>query len=183
MPGGAPHVVGAVFVAGIVGRKLLGHDRPRVGEIGQLRLVELQKHLGHDLALQEIAGGNDDVVAGLAGEQPRLQRLVGVKGVVDHLDAGLLGEVLQHAGRHVVRPVVEVDHALLRPAREPTHTSVAAAAPAKAILHIRIIFSPFADAPHPQGAPAPYRAWHPSWRSRTAPPMSPHPVRRTPTPG
>ena len=111
--GGAPHVIGAVIIAGIVGRELLGHHRPGVGEVGQLRLVELQENLGRDLALQEIAGGNDDVVARFAGQQPRLQRLVGVERVVDHLDAGFLGEVLQHPRRHVVRPVVEIDRALL----------------------------------------------------------------------
>src|SRR4029077_8588461 len=79
----------------------------------QLRLVQLQKYLGRDLALQEIAGGNHDVVAGLARQPPRLQRLVGVKRVVDHLDAGFPGEILQHPRRHVVRPVVEIDRALL----------------------------------------------------------------------
>ena len=112
--GGAPHVVGAVVVVGIVGGEPLGHDRPGVGEVRQLRLVEFQKHFRGDLALQEIAGGNHDVVAGFAGQQPRLQRLVGIKGVVDHLDAGFLGKVLQHPRRHVVRPVVEIDGALLR---------------------------------------------------------------------
>ena len=110
--GGAPHVVGAVIVAGIVGRELLGHHRPGIGEVRQLRLVELQENLGRDLALQEIAGGNHDVVAGFAGQQPRLQRLVGVERVVDDLDAGFPGEVLQHPRRHVVRPIVEIDRAL-----------------------------------------------------------------------
>ena len=112
--GGAPHVVGGVIVAGIVDREPLGHHRPGVGEVRQLRLVELLENLRGDLALQEIAGRHHDVVAGLAGQQPRLQRLVGVEGVVDHLDAGLPGEVLQHPRRHVVRPVVEIDRALLR---------------------------------------------------------------------
>ena len=110
--GGAPHVIGAVIIAGIVGREFLGHHRPGVGEVRQLRLVEFQKHLCRDLALEEIAGGNDDVVARLAGQKPRLQRLVGIKRVVDHLDAGFLGEILQHPRRHIVRPVVEIDRAL-----------------------------------------------------------------------
>ena len=111
--GGAPHVIGAVIVAGIVGRELLRHHRPGIGEVRQFRLVELQEDFCRDLALQEIGGGHHDVIAGLAGEQPRLQRLVGVESVVDHLDAGFPGEVLQHPRRHVVRPIVEIDGALL----------------------------------------------------------------------
>ena len=61
--GGAPHVVGGVIVSGIVGRELAGHDRPGIGEVRQPGLVELEKNLCRDLALQEIAGGHHDVVA------------------------------------------------------------------------------------------------------------------------
>ena len=125
--GRAPHVVGGVLIAGIVDRELLRHLRPGVGEVRQLRLVELLENVGRDLALQEIGGGNDDVIAGFAGEQPGLQRLVGVERVVDDLDAGFPGEVLQHPGRHVVRPVVEIDGALLGAGRPATAPRAAAA--------------------------------------------------------
>src|SRR6185312_11237728 len=77
--------------------------------------VELLENVRGDLALQEVCGWDHDVVAGLAREQPRLQRLVGVEGVVDHLDAGLLGEILQDIRRHIVRPIVEIDDALPGP--------------------------------------------------------------------
>jgi hypothetical protein len=62
---GAPHVVGGVIVAGIVGGELADHDRPGVGEVRQLRLVELEEDFCRDLALQEIARGHHDVVARL----------------------------------------------------------------------------------------------------------------------
>src|SRR5262249_44124731 len=84
-----------------------------VDQIRQLRLVELLEHIGLDLPLQEIGGGHDDVVTGLARQEPRLQRLIGIEGVVDDLDAGLLAEILQDVGRDIVRPIVEIDRALL----------------------------------------------------------------------
>ena len=112
--GGAPHVVDAVSVAGVVGGKPPGDLRPLVHDIGQLALVELLEHAGLDLALQEIGGRHHHVVARLAGEQLGLQRLVGVEGVVDHLDAGARGEQLEHGRVDIVRPVVDIDHAVLR---------------------------------------------------------------------
>lgn len=125
----APHVVGGVDIAGIVGRKMLGHHRPCVGEVPQLRLVELLEDVGLDLALQEVGRGHHDVIAGLAGHQARLQRLVGVEGVVDHLDAGLPGEVLEDVRRHVVGPVVQVDDPLLGGRWRGQNISTAAARP------------------------------------------------------
>ena len=95
--GRAPHVIDGVLVAGIVDREPLRDLRPDIAEIGQLRLVELLEHAGLDLALEEIGGRHHDVVAGFAGEQLGLQRLVGIEGVVADLDAGFLGEGLDHA--------------------------------------------------------------------------------------
>ena len=184
--GGAPHVVGAVTVVGIVGGEPVGHHRPGVGEVRQLRLVELGEDLRGDLALQEIAGGNDDIVTGFSGEQPRLQGLVGVERVVDDLDAGFPGEILQHPRRHVVRPVVEIDGALLRLRRQRAQRQrrghrcgerdVRAVAEAHPDLPLN------GDAPRPTAVPARYRAWHRSWKSRTAPPTSPDSPHRRPTP-
>ena len=108
------HVIDGVDVAGIVDRELRRYFRPRIGEIRQLRLVEFLENAGADLALQEIGARHHDIVAGFAGQQPRFKSLVGVEGVVDHLDAGLPSEIVQHAGRGVVRPVVEIDRSLLR---------------------------------------------------------------------
>src|SRR5581483_2397864 len=52
---------------------------------------------------------------GLAGQKTRLQRLVGIEGVVHYLDAGLAGEVFEHPRRHVARPVVEIDGTFFSP--------------------------------------------------------------------
>ena len=90
---------------------------PHVGEVGQLRLVELLEDAGLDLARQEVGGRHDDVVAAAAGEQLGLEDLVGIEDVVDDLDAGFLGEVLDDRLVDVVGPVVDVDDALLRLAR------------------------------------------------------------------
>ena len=110
--GRAPHVVDGVLVAGIVGGEALRDLRPDIGEVRQLRLVELLENAGLDLALEEIGGRHHHVVAGFAGQQLGLQRVVGIEGVVADLDAGLLGEILEHRRSDVVRPVVDVDDAL-----------------------------------------------------------------------
>src|SRR5262249_31219604 len=49
-----------------------------------------------------------------AGQELRLERVVGIEGVVADLDAGLPTEILDDARSHVVRPIVDVDDALLR---------------------------------------------------------------------
>ena len=113
--GRAPHVIDGVLVARIVDREPLGDLRPDVAEVRQFRFVELLEHAGLDLALQEIRGRHHHVVARFAGEQLRLQGLVGVEGVVADLDAGLLGERLDHRRFDIVRPVVDVDRAGLAP--------------------------------------------------------------------
>ena len=120
--GRAPHVVGAVLVAWVIDSELFRHERPSIGEIGQFRLVELLEHIGLDLALQEIGGRNDEVIARFSRQQTRLQRLIGVESVVDDLDPGFLGELLEHPRRHIVRPVIEVDDPLISPRRRHHHT-------------------------------------------------------------
>ena len=112
--GRAPHVVDGVLVAGIVGLQTLGDVGPHVDEVGQLRLVELLEHAGLDLAGEEVRRRHDHVVARLAGEQLGLENLVGVEDVVDDLDPGFLGEILQDLGIDIVRPVVDVDDFVLR---------------------------------------------------------------------
>ena len=113
-PGGAPHVVDRVQVAGIVGGEPLRDLRPKIDQVRQLALVELLKDPGLDLALEEKAGRHHHVIAGLAGQQLGLQRIVGIEGVVAHLDAGLLGEILDHGRLDIVRPIVDVDDLSLR---------------------------------------------------------------------
>ncbi len=111
--GGAPHVIDGVLVAGIVDREPLRDLRPDVAEVLELRLVELLEYAGLDLPLQEIGGRHHHVVAGLSGEELGLQRLIGVERVVPDLDAGFLAERFDHRRLDIVRPVVDVDRALL----------------------------------------------------------------------
>ncbi len=86
----------------------------------QLALVELLEQACLDLPLQKIGGRHHEVVAGLAGEQLHLQRVVGIEGVVAQLDAGLLAEGCQHGRIDIIRPVEHIQHALLlRGGRQP----------------------------------------------------------------
>ena len=62
---------------------------------------------------RKLAGRHHDVVARAAGQQLGLEDLVGVEHVVDDLDAGLLGELLDDRRIDVVRPVVDVDDLVL----------------------------------------------------------------------
>ena len=63
---------------------------------------------------------HDHVVAGFAGEHLGLEHVVGIERVIDHLDAGLLGELIEHLWVDIVRPIIDVDHALLRRGGEHT---------------------------------------------------------------
>ena len=110
--GRAPHVVDGVGIAGIVDGEALGDLGPGIAQVRELGLVEGLEHARPDQPLKERAGGHDDVVAGAAGQQLRLQDLVVVVGVVDDLDAGLLREGLEHLRVDVVRPIVDVDDSL-----------------------------------------------------------------------
>src|SRR5262249_14484371 len=112
--GRTPHVVDRVLIAGIVLGEALCDGRPEVGEIRQLLSIQLLENAGLDLALEEISGRHDDVIAGFAGQELRLQRIVGVERIVADPDSGLLGEVFDDTGRDVVGPVVDVDDARAR---------------------------------------------------------------------
>ena len=103
-----------IFVARIVGGEPLRDLRPQVGEVRDLRLVELLHDARLDQPREVAVGGDDDVIAGAAGQQLRLHHLLGIVDVVDDLDAGLLGEVVEHAFADIVGPVVDVDDLLLR---------------------------------------------------------------------
>jgi hypothetical protein len=112
-PGRAPHVVDGIFIAGIVFAETLHDVGPHVGEVRQLGLVELLEDACLDLAGEERPGRHHDVIARTAREQLGLQHFIGVEDVIDDLDTGFLGEVLEDGIVDVVGPVVDVDHALL----------------------------------------------------------------------
>jgi hypothetical protein len=87
----------AYFVAGVVlgqhARWISGHMCLR---FGILSLSSFWKTPAWIWRGRKGAVGDDDVVAGAAGEQLRLDDVVGIEDVVDDLDAGLLREVGQH---------------------------------------------------------------------------------------
>ena len=112
--GRAPHVVDGVRVAGIEQLQTPHDLRPHMLQVRQLGLVELAEDAGGDQPLQERPGRHDDVVARLSGQELGFDDLVVVVGVVDHPDAGLLGEILEHLRVDIVRPVIDIDRALLR---------------------------------------------------------------------
>ena len=90
-------------------------------EVGELRVVELLDHLvlGHERDL--VRRGHDDVVARGTRLELRVHGLVRVEGV--HNDLAVVGllEALDHVGRDVVAPGVDVEFLLRRAAaREDT---------------------------------------------------------------
>ncbi|MNN01831.1 hypothetical protein D3C81_1144590 [compost metagenome] len=106
----APHVGRRVLVARVADFEGLQQVLVEVLPVGQLGLVQLLVDAGLDLLGEEVVGRHHDVVARLAGQQLGFQGLVAVVDVVDHLDAGLLLELLHGLRRDVVGPVVDVQH-------------------------------------------------------------------------
>jgi hypothetical protein len=81
-------------------------------EVRQLRFVELLEDAGLDLALEEVTGRRNHIVAGAAGEELRFEHVVGVEGIVAKLDSGRLGELLENLRIDIIGPVVDVQHPL-----------------------------------------------------------------------
>ncbi|MNT30330.1 hypothetical protein D3C72_1661190 [compost metagenome] len=83
------------------------HLRVQVAPAGQAALVQRLEHPGLEQRRHQGGVEHHQVIAGAAWQQLALHRLVGVEGVVDHLDAGGFLEVGEGAFAHVVRPVVQ----------------------------------------------------------------------------
>src|SRR5262245_45196579 len=109
---GAPHVINGELVAGIINGQALGYVRPDVAEIPQFALVEFLEDTALYLPLQKVSGWHHDIVAGFAGKQLRLERFIGVEGIVLNFNAGFFCEVVEDLWVDVIRPVVDIDHAL-----------------------------------------------------------------------
>jgi len=110
---GAPHVGNRVLVARIARVQRLEQALVEVFPVRQLGFVQLLEHSGLDLLGEERVGRHHHVVAGATGEQLGFQHFVAVEDVVDDLDAGFLGEVLQGVFGDVVGPVVDVQYLFL----------------------------------------------------------------------
>ncbi len=113
-PGGAPHVVHGVLVAGVVFGQPPLDLGPGVLEIGHLGGVDRRIEAERDVARQEGGGDDDQVVAGLARQQLGFDRLHLVEGVVDDRDPGLLLEGVENLGVDIVGPVVDAQFLALR---------------------------------------------------------------------
>ncbi len=110
---GAPHVGNRVLVARIARLQRLEQVLVEIFPVRQLGLVQLLEHAGLDLLGEEGVGRHHHVITGAAGQQLGFQHLVAVEDVVDDLDAGFLGEVLQGVFGDVVGPVVDVQNLFL----------------------------------------------------------------------
>ncbi|MOA24820.1 hypothetical protein D3C78_1455160 [compost metagenome] len=83
----------------------------QVGEVRQLRLVELLQQAFLDEDLDEAVRRHHHVVRAAAGLELGQQGFVAVVGIQGGVDAGVLLELLQQLRRVVVRPVGEVQGA------------------------------------------------------------------------
>ncbi|MNT26227.1 hypothetical protein D3C72_1617870 [compost metagenome] len=101
-----------VLVAGIANG--LEQVRIEVLPVRQLGFVQLLVNVSLDLLGQEVVGRHDHVVARLACQQFGFQGFVTVEDVVNDLDAGLLFELGDGVWCDVVRPVVNVQHLVIR---------------------------------------------------------------------
>src|SRR5262245_45321144 len=110
---GTPHVVDSKLVARIVDTQALGDIRPDVAQIFELALVELLENTSFYLPLQKIGGRHYHIVTGFSGKQLRLECLVSIEGIVLNFDAGFFCKVLQDFGIDVIRPIVDINDALV----------------------------------------------------------------------
>ncbi len=110
---GAPHVGNRVLVARVARIQRLEQVLVEVFPVRQLGLVQLLEHTGLDLLGEERVGRHHHVVTGATGQQLGFQHLVAVEDVIDDLDAGFLGEILQGVFGDIVGPVIDVQHLFL----------------------------------------------------------------------
>ena len=76
--------------------------------IGDMVVIERLEHILVDKSRNGVIGRNNDVIA--CGLDARIQVFVGIKGVVDNLDAGFRLEPVDQVGVDVLTPVVYVEH-------------------------------------------------------------------------
>jgi hypothetical protein len=106
-----------VHVAGIGRRLDREHVRIEIAPVRQLAAVERRVDAGFYLAAEVAGGGADHVVAGVAGHHLGLECLIGIVGVVYHLDARAALEFGDGVLADVIRPVVDVQDPVVTAAR------------------------------------------------------------------
>src|SRR5262245_18240977 len=111
--GSAPHVIDGELVTWVIDNQALGYVGPGLAKVLKFVFVELLENTTLYLPLEKVNGGHHDIVAGFAGKQLRLERFIGIEGIVLNLDAGFFCEVIEDFWIDVIRPVVDIDHALV----------------------------------------------------------------------
>ena len=76
--------------------------------IRNMIVVERLEHILVDKARNRVVRRDNDVVA--CGLDARIQVFVGIKGVVNDLDAGFLLELVDEVGVDILTPVIHVEH-------------------------------------------------------------------------
>src|SRR5262245_23388056 len=112
--GCAPHVVDSVLIAWVVSRETACNFWPDISKILKFGPIKFLKDPGLDLPFEEVTGRNDHVVTRFPGEKFGLECLVGIEGVVLHLYAGFLREILEDFRLDILCPFLVIDHALVR---------------------------------------------------------------------
>ncbi len=109
---GAPHVRDAVQVARVVDLHLLEDPGIEVVPQRQPAAVERLVHADRDQARGVPRAVDDDVIAGLAGQEFGLDDFRRIVEIVVHLDAELGFELGDGRRSDVIGPVVDVEHPL-----------------------------------------------------------------------
>src|SRR4029078_13665520 len=84
---------------------------PDIPKASQFAFVELLEDASLYLPLKAVTGRDEDVVTRFSRKKFCFERLIGVEGVVLHLDAGLLRDIFEDLRFAVIRPIIDVDHA------------------------------------------------------------------------
>ena len=112
----APGIRHGVFALRVIA--FVHEARVDVGNVGDVFPVDFLKQVFLNHALDHVVAGNDDVVARTAHRDLGIHVLVGLKRLVDDLDARLLLKQVEHFRLNVVAPVVDVDRFLSRQSKE-----------------------------------------------------------------
>src|SRR5262245_48392628 len=91
----APHVINGELIAGIINGQALGYVGPDIAEIPEFTLVEFLEDTALYLPLQKVSGWYHGIVAGFAGKQLRLERFIGIEGIVLNFNSGFFCEVVE----------------------------------------------------------------------------------------
>ena len=102
-----------VRVPGIVNGLDRKHSRIEILPVRQLGRVQRNIDSGFDFPPEVFGGCNDHIVAGVAGQKPRVHGFLGIVNVVGHFDSGLLLELRDGVVTDEIGPVIDEKPLLL----------------------------------------------------------------------